>query len=324
MSEPNMEAASAEFQKLTQDTTQEVEQLQQTEPSGLGQDQAQQEATAKKIANFFEGKLGDKIQQLPYEMQIALKHNGQVMDVPLEKMANAYRQVEHLQSKQKEFLTKEQTYQQKLQEAQEAMQFRSKYGALQEWSEQNPEAFERLWSLYESKDQLLGQAQGNEALSPLMAEMTQLKSKLSQIEPEFMSWKQAREQEAEQKDVQLVQTQMDDISKEYPFIDLGEKDLDGIDLRSRIIQHGLDNGFRDFETAFFTYPGLRQRLSQGIRESVMSEKAKQIKTDSRNGIIARGSTPSTVKPSEPVNVKRLSPNERDSMALSDLERMLGG
>jgi hypothetical protein len=56
----------------------------------------------------------------------------------------------------------------------------------------------------------------------------------------------------------------------------------------------------------------------------MSEKAKQIKTDSRNGIIARGSTPSTVKPSEPVNVKRLSPNERDSMALSDLERMLGG
>jgi hypothetical protein len=317
MADFDMNAAVSEFNTLTQgDASPESGAQAPTESSP----QSQPQPTAQEIANYFETQLDGKPLKLPYNMELPLKHNGQLMKVPLEKLANTYRQFEHIQGKHKDFQTREQEFNQRVGDWKNVEAMKEKYGAIQEWSEKNPEQFEKLWQMYQSKDQIL---QG-EQFNPLVPEIQRLKQELESLKPEIEYYKGSREQEAAKKDIEFVENQIADFGKEYPMLDLNEKDLDGIDLTSRIINFGIQNGHKDFLSAAMSFPGLRQRLNESIRESVKAEMAKQIKSDNKNGILARSTTPSQVKAGDPQNVKRMSPQDRDKLMSEEFNKLISG
>lgn len=314
MAEFNMEAASAEYNTLINnpggDTSSPSEP--QAAPTTEGQPA---QPTKQEIINYFETMMDGKPMKLPYNLELPLKHNGQMMNVPLEKLANTYRQHEHLQTKHKEFQTKEQEFNSRVGEWQNVEAMKEKFGAIQDWSEKNPEQFEKLWQMYQSKDQILA----GQEFNPLVPEIQTLKQQIESLKPEVDYYKNLREQEAAKKDIDFVEGQIKEFTKEYPGLDLSEKDLDGIDLTSRIIQHGIANKHPDFLSAAFTFPGMRQRLMDSVRENVKLEQAKQIKSDNKNGIVARAPTQANVKAVDPTNVKRMSPHDRDREALEALK-----
>lgn len=329
----NTEAAVAEFSNMiSQQGTSSPETAapeatsQEASPAEQGAAQAaqgtqagQQQAIKQAIENFIEARSKDgKTMKLPMDLEIALKQDGQMANVPLEKMLNSFRQAQHLQNKQKEYQTKLQSYEER---AKQFDQYEGKYGAIQKWSEENPEAFEKLWQMFEAKDQIL--TQNPDQFNPAILEINALKQKLSSIEPIISEFQKQRDLEATQKDVALIETQIGEFKKDFPNMDLSEKDLDGIDLESRIIQHGIENGYKDFLSAAFTYPGLRQRLMDSVRANVKAETAKQIKTDTKNGILARSAAPTAVKSNGPLNVKRMSEDDRTAAALQEFERLMG-
>lgn len=315
MAEFNMEAATAEYNSLINNPGGDTAST-PVEPQGAQPTEGQPaQPTKQEIINYFETMMDGKPMKLPYNLELPLKHNGQMMNVPLEKLANTFRQAEHLQSKHKEFQTKQQEFESRVGDWDQVQAMKEKFGAIQDWSEKNPEQFEKLWQLYQSKDQILA----GQDFNPLVPEIQTLKQEIESLKPEIQHYKSLREQEAAQKDISFVENQIKEFTKEYPNLDLSEKDLDGIDLTSRIIQHGIANKHPDFLSAAFTFPGMRQRLMDSVRESVKLEQAKQIKSDNKNGIIARAPTQANVKAVDPTNVKRMSPQDRDREALEALK-----
>lgn len=308
-----MEAAAAEYTSLINNPGGDTSSP--TEPQAAPSAEPAAAPTKQEIANYFETMMDGKPMKLPYNLELPLKHNGQMMNVPLEKLANTYRQHEHLTNKHKEFQTKEQEFNSRVGEWQNVEAMKQKFGAIQDWSEKNPEQFEKLWQMYQSKDQILAGQEYN----PLVPEIQTLKQQIESMKPEIEGYRTMREQEAAKKDIDFVENQIKEFTKEYPGLDLSEKDLDGVDLTSRIIQHGIANKHPDFMSAVFSFPGMRQRLADSIRESVKLEQAKQIKSDNKNGIVARAPTQANVKAVDPTNVKRMSPQDRDREALEALK-----
>lgn len=313
MAEFNMEAAAAEYTNLINNP--EGDNASPTEQPATPNAEPAAQPTKQEIINYFETMMDGKPMKLPYNLELPVKHNGQMMNVPLEKLANTYRQHEHLTSKHKEFQTQQEQFKSQVGEWEQVQAMKEKFGAIQDWSEKNPEQFEKLWQLYQSKDQVLA----GQEFNPLVPEIQTLKQQLESLKPEVDYYKSLREQEAAKKDIDFVENQIKEFTKEYPGLDLSEKDLDGIDLTSRIIQHGIANKHPDFLSAVFTFPGMRQRLADSVRESVKLEQAKQIKSDNKNGIVARAPTQANVKAVDPTNVKRMSPQDRDKEALEALK-----
>lgn len=314
MAEFNMEAASAEYNTLINNPGGDTSSP--SEPQAAPTSEAQPaQPTKQEIINYFETMMDGKPMKLPYNLELPLKHNGQMMNVPLEKLANTYRQHEHLQTKHKEFQTQQEQFKSQVGEWEQVQAMKEKFGAIQDWSEKNPEQFEKLWQMYQSKDQILA----GQEFNPLVPEIQTLKQQIESLKPEVDYYKNLREQEAAKKDIDFVEGQIKEFTKEYPGLDLSEKDLDGIDLTSRIIQHGIANKHPDFLSAAFTFPGMRQRLMDSVRENVKLEQAKQIKSDNKNGIVARAPTQANVKAVDPTNVKRMSPHDRDREALEALK-----
>lgn len=271
--------------------------------------------TKQEIANFFETMMDGKPLKLPYNLELPIKHNGELIKLPLEKLVQNYRQNEHLQSKHKEFQTKQQEFESKVGDWTKVEELKNKYGALQEWSEANPDQFERIWQLFQSKDKVLAGGEFN----PLEHKIQSLEKQLMEMGEITKGFKSHQEEQAAQKDIALIDGQISEFSKEFPYLDLSEKDLDGIPLSDRIIQYGIDKRHPDFFSAAMTYPGLRKRLVEGVRESVKTDEAKRIKSDFKNGIIARNTTPNQVKAADPLNVRRMSEKDRDAMALEELK-----
>src|SRR5437899_2639482 len=99
--------------------------------------------------------LGGKSFKLPSNAEFRLKHNGQYMQAPLEKMANAFRQSTHFEDKGKELRTLREQLEKDRGEVGKYNELRQKYEAIQSWSEANPKDWERLWMLFQNKERAL-------------------------------------------------------------------------------------------------------------------------------------------------------------------------
>jgi len=265
--------------------------------------------------------LGGKPFKLPLNAEIPVKHNGQILKTPLEKLLNSYRQSTHLEDRIKEYKTLKEEAEKLRGDVNVFEEQRKKYGAIQDWSEQNPQDWERLYELFQNKDRALleNQVQGQPNIEPLLGEISRLKQELEGIRSWKSDLEKQQEEELIEKDTERVKSEIDDFKKNWPEIDLEERNLEGVSLKGLIMQHGIKRGLGEFKLAALDFLG--PRLLDLAQQRGRNEAVKGIQKETQQGIVARSSTPQGQSTSE-VDPSKLSKSDRTSAAKAELQRLL--
>lgn len=301
--------------------------LQQAETAGEeGQEQAQEEDNTE----YYELPYNGETYKFPMNHEIPIYHNGQTQNVPFSKVINSYRNSAHLEQKQKEL--KDQLNQIKP-EYDEFQNYKDKLYALQKWSEENPNDFDRLYQLYENKDQHLLANQGSEQAGlppdhPLIKQVSTLSQSLNEMQEKLSKYEQMEQEQVEQSQVAEVEKEIEDFSKEFSGVSLDEADPEGITLREQILKFGAENGYPTFRSAAmdYRYPDgtpLLSRLLDTAKHEGRNETVKAVKRDNESGILKRSSTPSQGQGTA-FDVRKLDNETRDELALEELSKAWGG
>lgn len=273
----------------------------QTEPTQNAQEPTQTAAEMFELA-------GNKF---PVTTEFNLIHGGKQINVPYSKLVNTYRQAAHMQDKWADFKKLHSEFETQRKDYDRFKGFYDKYGALQEWSEKNPQDWERLHQLWKNKDQHLleaqvgaqPQGQSNFNVQPLVQELAALKQEVGGLR-EFKSSFEARQQEEkEAKDTEFVKGEVQGFAKEFKEIDMTEKDLDGTPLWAKIVNWGNQNGYREFTPAAHIY--LKERIAQIYQARARAEAMKSAKEEHKNGIVQRSATPMNGQ-KQALNPKKMS------------------
>lgn len=243
-------------------------------------------------------------QQFPTSTEFKLAHDGKIVKVPYGTMANVYRQATHFEDKNKKFNEERQKWEAQKTSVDQALAFKEKYGPIQEWSEKNPTEWEKLWNVYQNKDKHLLESQlaphgagaakvGAQAelnqLKPLLDEISKMKAELGGLNEVKSQWEKTQEAQREAKDVEFVKNEMSTFQKDYPEINLEERDPDGVTLWAKVMKFGIDSRLPDFESAALKF--LKPRLQDTWASRARNEVVKGFKTDRQQGIVQRSATP---------------------------------
>lgn len=265
---------------------------------------------------------GQKI-PLPLNYNFKLKENGQTQEVPLKNLFNSFRQNAQLQRINTDYKSKFEWVDKEVGGWDKLQEYHQKWHALQSWSEQNPQEFERLWSLYQSKDALTQSEVTPDATQILNNPVVQsLQKEIQAMKEELGGYRQMREEQERAKDIEIVNKEKSEIEKQYG-IKLDEPDEDGLSLYSKVLKHGIDRGYPDLTSAFLTFPGMMDRLRATVSTTARNEAVKAIKQDNAAGIMSRTTTRQTNGQGQAVDVSRLSKSERHHLAAQELEELLG-
>lgn len=243
--------------------------------------------------------------KFPVNTEFKLTHDGKVAKVPYSTMVNTYRQWSHLQNKwTNEYKPKIDEFEKLRPEYEKYKTAYDKTGAIHEWSIQNPDKWKTLEDIWLNKDRHLLEAKttqpgfensqiggaGNSAhLKPFIDEITALKQELNGFKEFKTNFEKEQETKQQQKDTEFVLSEKDTFQKEYPEINLEERDPDGLALWAKIMKFGIDSRLPDFETAALKY--LKPRLIDTWSSRARNEAVKGIKNDKQQGIIKRSVTP---------------------------------
>jgi hypothetical protein len=262
---------------------------------------AEGQAPTQAQIEYYELMNGSK---LPGNTEFKLTHGGKILNVPVSKLANTYRQAEHMNDKWAQFKKQQEEFQSKYADADKHKEFYNKYGQLQTWSEQNPQEWERLWNLYQNKDQHLlrtgmspqdmAQAQGPGAnLDPLLNAFSEFKRQTEEKMTKYDQYVQAMEKQEQERvqteDMNFIKDQVWGMQKEFPEINLDEKDPDGIALWAKVMQWGLENNYTDFDASARVF--LKDRITDAISTRARAEAMKGFTSDKKAGIVQKSNAP---------------------------------
>lgn len=267
--------------------------------------------------------LGEKQSRLPETAEFAFKHNGQLARVPANKLINNYRQTAHLEAKLQEMKEKFKPYEEKIGDLsawEKKQQALEKYRQIQEWSEKNPDQWNRIWNGYEKAQNGLlpegeSQAFNSDALNQTISELRQQIQDLS-------SWKEERSRAEEDAKLQEAISQIEQEAKSFAEkyqkfgIDLDEVDEDGVTLKGRILKFGADNGLGRFEVAALSY--LNDTLLERATAMGRQEGVKGAKGDVAAGILSRSGVPPVDKGQTQPDIRKMDENQRREAALAEL------
>lgn len=272
------------------------------------------------VEDMLEFDLGEQKFKVPYSYELPIKHNGTIVKTPLEKLINTFRQNQHFEDKNIKFRQEREAFEKQRKELGDIDSLRQKYGAIQDWSEKNPEQWERLWQAYQDRDRLLNP--GNNADNPLLSELEALKRELGPLKEFHKEYMTRAEQEQNEKVTAEVEKEIEDFNSKYGKkygINLGEKDDEGLTLTARIVKHGIDKGYPDFTSSALTY--LAPRLLTTVEHSGRVEAANSIKNDRKNGILSRSDTPIGGEKFK-LDPTKMSESERDRAAHAELAQLI--
>jgi hypothetical protein len=265
---------------------------------------------------YIEIPVNGQMVKIPMNAEVPFKHAGTINKAPFSKILNEYRQGMHLDSKRSEYQKIKEEAEKARGESDSYQQMRQKYEAIQKWSEENPDQWERLYQMWQERDKVFTSQGPTDPNNQLLQHIKGLEGKLKTYD-EFMHNYQSKEQEQKtQQNVALVEQDMATFAKDFPEISLEEKDEEGYPLKSRIVAFGVQNDIPDFESAALKY--LKPRLLEVIQGRVRNETVKTVKSDKQQGIVGRSSTPQG-KGSE-VDPKKLSWNQLGEMARAEFDR----
>ena len=284
-------------------------------------------AQAPQTAEELEIMLGGKPFKIPTNAEFPVKHNGQIMRTPLEKLLNSYRQNTHLEDKVKEYRELKTKYEAERGDYDAYQASKKKYGDIQDWSEKNPQEWEKLWDLFQNRDSALTQAQfgtekpeGGAIPRQFLDEFGNLKKELRELK----GWKDTLSAQQEEKEteaqVEQIKGEIAEFGKEWPEIDLNETNLDGISVRGLIMQHGIKRGIGEFKLAALDYFG--PRLLEIAQARGRSEAVKGFQNDRQQGIIARSNQPFQMGQSGEPDTTKMSKQERSAAARAEYERLV--
>jgi hypothetical protein len=244
------------------------------------------ETTAEPTAQeMFELYAEGKPHKFPLTSEFPITHNGKVQKVPFSKLANTYRQASHFENKFKEFNTQKTQFEKQRAEYDKAKGFYDKYGQFQEWSEQNPEAWQRIWDLYQNRDKVLSQQENN----PMLDEVNGLKQQLQELSQFKSNWEKSQEEQQTTQDVEFVKSEINSFAKDFPEINLEEQDEDGVKVWAKVVQFGLDNNLPDFESAALKY--FKPELADVYAARARAEATKGFQKARASGEVARSPQP---------------------------------
>lgn len=260
-------------------------------PESSPEGQQQTPPDAKTVAEMFE--IGGH--KFPVNTEFKLTHGGKILNVPYSSMANTYRQWQHLQDKwANEYKPKIEEFEKTKPEFEKYKGFYDKYGALQEWSEQHPDQWQRLQEVWQNKDKHLLEAQvgqpGSEnQFKPFVDKISQLEERLNKADEYIKKYEDSVRSREEEANVNAVKAEIQDFQKEFPEINLDERDPDGVALWAKIVQWGTQNKYNDFAPAAMMY--LKQRIADTYASRARKEAVGAVKQDRMNGVIKRSATP---------------------------------
>jgi len=226
-----------------------------------------------------------KPHKFPLSSEFPITHNGKVLKVPYSTLANTYRQAAHFEGKFKDFNNQRAQFDAQKAEYEKAKGFYDKYGQFQEWSEKNPEAWQKIWDLYQNRDKVLA----NPEYNPMLDEINGLKQQLQDLSQFKSSWEKSQEEAQTQQDVEYVKTEIQTFAKDYPEINLEATDEDGVKVWAKVVQFGLDHQLPDFESAALKY--FKPELADIYASRGRTEATKGLQKAKQSGEVARSSTP---------------------------------
>lgn len=280
----------------------------------------QQNATEKSAQEFYEMPWEGKSLKIPLNYKLPLKENGKIEEVELSTLFNKYRNANQMQRKYEEL---HKTHNGILGEIGDLDQFKTqkqKYDAIQAWSEQNPQDWERLYEMFSNREKyLLNNQPGQEGSEKLLQTIAQLRQEIDGIKQGPISqYQKDLEDRQNQEVVRQVNEEMENFQKEFPEFKLEEKDVDGIDRKSAIIKHGIDNGIPTFTAAAYSLYG--KELVKAAEERGRKSLTESIKKDNANGIVTRQSIPNGQVPRATDN--RSSKVDYKTAAAEELRELL--
>lgn len=291
--------------------------------AGLNPPEAQTEqVTETPQVEELEIALGGKPFKLPVNVEVPVKHNGQILKTPLDKLLNSFRQGQHYEEKFKEFKTEREKFEAERGDFEQFKTLKGKYGDLQTWSEQNPEQWERLHQLWQNREAALKAGEtGNAETAILNSQLQQVQNELKELKGWKSEWDKQQEEKQIAEDTQLIKKEIEEFQGKWKEIDLNEKDLDGYTLKSRIMKYGIDNKIPNFALAARGF--LDDRLSDILVQRGRTEAVKNVQKDTQQGILARSDKPFSGQSPE-VDPTKLSSSDLKRAAAAELERGLAG
>ena len=287
----------------------------QQEFEGMTAGETEAEPTQEQV-EMIELALGDQVHKIPINAEFPVKHNGQVHKAPLDKLFTAWRERSHYDDKFRGLKEERSKFDQERGDFEAFTAMKQKFGDIQNWSEKNPDQWNALWDMFQNRDQHL--AQGDESQSYLAKEIAAMREELGGLREFKSSHEQEMERRQQAEDVASVEKEIAAFTEEFPDIDLGEKDPDGITLKANIVSFGIDHNMPDFESAALKY--LKPRLVQTAEMKGRKETVAQVKKDHAAGVMGRSQTPFSGKGD--VDPRKMSRDDVKDAATAEFERLL--
>lgn len=252
----------------------------------LSAEPAETQTTAQDVAEMLELPVGKDVYKIPLTTEVPFKHNGQIQKVPFSQLLNRYRQENHLETKTEELKRLKQEVESSRGDLESFNALQAKYGAIQEWSEKNPEQWEKLWTLFQDREKALSVGDYN----PLDGKIQSLEAKLQEAMEFINGSKKSAEESQKEQDLAAVKKDIETFKADFPEINLDEKDEEGVSLKSKIILFGVENDIPEFEAAALKY--LKPKLLEVAGLRARKQAVDGIKKDTQQGVISRTSKPS--------------------------------
>lgn len=305
----------------------EFESLLEQGESPEGEAQAPGAPTPEEILYFHGGKEG----RLPLQAEIALKEDGKMARAPLNTILNHYRQRADLDKKSVELRKSRDEWEAERGDIDTFRTNRDRYGAIQKWSEENPEEFQHIWDLYENRSKHLLQrdvgqpaAEGEAApvgLPPAVIDkIANLEKTIENLQGFQDEFKQDQEKQKDERAYHEVGQEMDEFKKEFPELNLDEQDGEGVPLAKKILVHGVQKQIPEFRLAAFSYLG--PKVTDALVQRGRNEAVKNVRQETQQGIVSRSTTPPVDGQRAEVDTKKTwSDLHRD--AKDELKQILG-
>ncbi len=222
-------------------------------------------------------------------------HNGKKVKAPIEKVLQWASQGYDYPQKMQQFnQTRAQFEEQKKQW--EAVQ--NKYKPIEDYIQKDPSWWDHVQNSFQSKISGVNEADPNSGV------IRTILDKLDKNEKFISSLEEERNNAKIQNEDKELESVIEATRKEYPNIDLTATDESGKSLLLKVLEHGVQNGIRNFRAAFrdFNHDILVKQAEEKSKELASKETQKRNKL----GLIGTSPTPRTKQMGNVENIKNKS------------------
>lgn len=183
-----------------------------------------------------------------------------------------------------------------------------RYGEVDKYVKENPKFWEHVLQTYQRREQM------ENPNDPVVQTLQELKAKTQQYDQYIEQMQQREAQERMKKEDQEYINHLSEMKKSYPMIDFDAPDENGKSLEHRTLEYAIQNGIRNFKTAFRDY--YHDELVKIGAEQAKEKVAKTKFNMQKDGVIGVTERP-TKRMSE--DVKNKTWNQLAEEAISEMQ-----